>query len=104
VASAFLRAVVDTARISAITRAEVLTGVQSDDLPTVRALLDRFPLLAIDRPIADLAADLRRRHRWRLPDAFQAAAAQHHGLVLATRNTKDFSPKRHPWVRIPYRV
>jgi hypothetical protein len=67
-----------------------------------RQLLDHIPLIAIDQPVAVLAARLRRRHRWRLPDAIQAAAAVHHGLKLATRNTRDFDPRRHDFVVVPY--
>lgn len=69
-----------------------------------RALLDRFPNLDIDRDIADRAADLRWRHGWKLPDALQASVALHHGLRLATRDTKDFPPDRHDFVEVPYRL
>ncbi|GIX27647.1 MAG: hypothetical protein KatS3mg123_1528 [Burkholderiales bacterium] len=54
------------------------------------------------QPVADRAAELRRRHRWKLPDAFQVAIAQHHGLRLATRNVKDFPPGRWDFVLVPY--
>ena len=88
--------------VSAVTRAEVLTGCEEAEMPRVGALLDRFALLPLDAAAADLAARLRRRHRWRLPDAFQAALAQLHGLRLVTRNTRDFPPSRHPFVLVPY--
>lgn len=68
----------------------------------IRQLLDRFGLVTIERHVADLAAQLRREHSWKLPDAFQAAAACVHSMKLATRNTRDFSPKRHQFVEIPY--
>ena len=90
------------ATISVITRAEVLTGFDARDRAPVAALLDRFRLIAIDRAIADAAADLRRTWRWRLADALQAAVALRGGLWLATRNTRDFPPKRHRFVRVPY--
>lgn len=92
------------ASVSVITRAEVLAGTDSRNLAAVTRLLDRYPTLAIDQAVADLAADLRRVHRWRLPDAFQAALAQVHGLQLATRNTKNFPPTRFAWVVVPYRT
>lgn len=101
-ATRYLRSEED-ASISVITRAEVLAGVP-DALNPVIHLLDRYPTLIIDREIADLAAELRRRYRWRLPDAFQAALAQRHDLKLATRNTKDFPPSRFPFVVIPYQL
>jgi predicted nucleic acid-binding protein len=50
-----------------------------------------FPTLAIAESEADLAAQIRRESRWKLPDAFQAAVAMIHGLLLVTRNSRDFS-------------
>jgi predicted nucleic acid-binding protein len=91
-----------TAAVSPITRAEVLTGFDSGRDDAARALLDRLPTLSIDREIADRAAALRREHRWKLPDAFQAAVARYHGLRLVTRDTDDFPPERHDFVLIPY--
>ena len=103
-ASEYLFGVSPRASISAITRAEVLTGYDADEATHVRRLLDRFRFLPIDREIADSAAALRREFRWRLPDALQAATARAHGLLLATRNTRDFPPDRHGFVRVPYSV
>ena len=103
-ATAYLRLLGERGHVSAITRAEVLSGFDSSKASPVRLLLDQFPFVAIDAPVADLAAELRRKFRWRLPDALQAGAATHHGLKLATRNTKDFSPKRFDFVVVPYMV
>jgi len=102
-ATNYLRTVPD-ASISVITRAEVLAGLRSGSADPVRRLLGRFPTLPIDLEIADLAADLRRANSWKLPDAFQAALAQHHGLKLATRNVRDFPPGKHPFVVVPYKL
>jgi predicted nucleic acid-binding protein len=101
-ATAYLQQVGEGAAITAITRAEVLTGFDTADVPLASALLSRFRLLVIDGPIADLAAQLRREHRWKLPDALQAAAARQNGLRLATRNTKDFPPERFAFIHVPY--
>ena len=90
--------------ISAITRAEVLAGLDAERTETVRGFLDRFPLHPIDAEVADEAARLKRIHRWRLPDALQAACALLHKHRLATRNTKDFDPRKRPWVEVPYRI
>ena len=104
-ATQFLRDVFDRSCLSVITRAEVLVGYyRSLDEVRTRALLDRFPLLSIDGATADLAARLRGERKWKLPDAFQAALAQLHGLKLATRNTKDFSPERDEFVMVPYKL
>lgn len=88
--------------ISVITRAEILSGLDEQGQVSVRPLLDQYQLLIIDKPIADLAAQLRREYGWKLPDAFQAALAQHHKIKLTTRNTKDFDPKTHEFVEVPY--
>jgi len=88
--------------ISVITRAEILTGVEPGDLPLVKAFLDQFHLFSIDKPIADLAASLRQSRGWKLPDALQAALCMYHKVKLTTRNTKDFDPKHHDFVEIPY--
>ena len=89
--------------VSAITCCEVLAGARPEAKATVAALLDTFGFLPIDRAVADLAAELRQQHRWKLPDAIQAATAKHHGLRLATRNTRDFKPAEHAFVLVPYR-
>ncbi len=90
--------------VSVITRAELLTGFDEGTDAMIASLLDRFPSLPIDLAIADLAARLRRRFRWKLPDAFQAALARYHGLTLVTRNTRDFPPDRFDFVEVPYRL
>ena len=92
------------AAVSVITRAEILTGFEPRAARKAIQFLDCFPTLGIDQAIADLAATLRRDHGWKLPDAFQAAIAQQHGLKLVTRNQRDFPPQRHRFVVIPYRV
>jgi predicted nucleic acid-binding protein len=88
--------------ISVITRAEVLTGFEGKERQLARRLLDRFPTLIIDRGIADLAATLRRRNRWKMPDALQAAVAKNYKLKFATRDTDDFPPQRYRFVTVPY--
>jgi hypothetical protein len=90
--------------VSVITRAEILVGVEPQDEALVKALLDQFHLLIIDKSIADLAASLRRERNWKLPDAFQAALCVYHKIKLATRNTKDFDPQKHDFVEVPYEI
>jgi hypothetical protein len=88
--------------LSVITRAEVLAGFGEGSAEVASILLNRFPTLGIDLEVADLAARFRREHRWKMPDALQAALAHYHGLSLVTRNTKDFPPERYPFVVVPY--
>lgn len=101
-ATLYLSRVAGEAALSVITRAEVLAGFAAEPAEMAGNLLDRFPTLGIDLAVADLAARLRREHRWKMPDALQAALAHYHGLTLVTRNTKDFPPERHPFVQVPY--
>ncbi|MBP1599357.1 MAG: hypothetical protein H6Q05_4734 [Acidobacteria bacterium] len=102
-ATAYLRAVGAKAHISAITRAEVLTGAEGSERQLIARFLDCFAFHALDLDIADLAAELRHLHGWKLPDAFQAAVAQYYSLTLATRNHKDFDPNQYSFVVIPYK-
>jgi predicted nucleic acid-binding protein len=90
--------------ISVITRAEILAGVESKDEDLVKAFLEQFHLLIIDRTIADLAASLRKSEKLKLPDAFQAALCVYHKIKLITRNIKDFNPNKHNFVEIPYEI
>lgn len=104
-ATTYLTQIKDQAAISVITRAEVLAGFEEEEAVALASqVLDCFPCLILDKPIADSAAALRRREGWKLPDAIQAAIAQHHGLKLVTRNHRDFSPQKYPFVIMPYSV
>jgi hypothetical protein len=53
---------------------------------------------------ATLAAELRRRNRWKLPDAFQAALAKRHGLRLVTRDIRGFDGRKDAFVLVPYHL
>jgi predicted nucleic acid-binding protein len=90
--------------VSAITRAEVLAGFSESEVALGAAVLDALHFLPMDMAVSDEAARIRRRTRLKLPDAIQAAFATHHNLKLATRNTKDFTPRRFPFVVVPYRL
>ncbi len=50
-----------------------------------------FPLLGVDLPIAELAADFRGNEGLSYADSLIAATAKVHSLTLATRNTADFA-------------
>ena len=90
--------------ISVITRAEVLAGASAGELPALKLFLSRYPCLQLDLAIADVTAVLRQTRRWKLPDAFQAALAQRHRLLLVTRNTNDFPAERFEFVMVPYHL
>ena len=88
--------------VSVVTWAEVFAGTKPEGMGEVKRYLEAFPLLELTVSAAVRAGQLRQSERWKLPDAFQAALAEHHGLRLATRNTKDFRPDRHRFVVVPY--
>lgn len=94
----------DSASISVITRAEVLTGFDPVAEVQAKAFLKLFTTHELTAEDADLAASLRRENRWKLPDALQAAMAINRKLTLVTRNSKDFDPDKHSFVVIPYRL
>jgi len=94
----------DSIAISVITLAELLVGFDPETEEKARLLLNQFQVLPIESRIAEKAASLRHQYGWKLPDAFQAALALHHRLLLSTRNTKDFDPRKHPFVEIPYKL
>lgn len=90
--------------ISVITRAEVLAGGAAGEVMAAFELCEQFACLPLTKETADHAADLRRKNGWKIPDAFQAALAINHGLKLVTRNSKDFSEKKHAFALIPYKL
>ncbi len=94
-------ALYDDAAISIVTWMEVMVGAPDPTTDATRGFLNSFELIGLDRDVADLAVQLRRRHGVKLPDAIIWASARHQGRLLVTRNTKDFPPG-DPGVRAPY--
>lgn len=78
--------------ISTITVAEVLSFPMNDEaLATLhRFLKDNFTWLDVSRDIVLKTAELRRQKKTKTPDALIAATALQHGLILVSRNEKDF--------------
>jgi len=89
--------------ISPITWMEVMVGAEPDEAPLVGQFLARFTQIAIDTEVASATVAIRREHRICLRGALIWASARHAGVLLVTRNSRDFPPD-HPGVRIPYRV
>lgn len=54
------------------------------------SLPDHFPILNVNREIAELAAEYRADYGMTSEDALIAATARIHDLTLVTRNTSDF--------------
>lgn len=74
---------------SVVTRAELFAGNVATDLTS--QLLAPFRELPVGRAVAQRAGRIRRESGIRLPDALIAATAMEGRLVVATRNTRDFS-------------
>jgi predicted nucleic acid-binding protein len=89
--------------ISRITWMEILVGERENDQQVRDFLQNHFEIAPIDVTISELAVQLRRQHRIRLPDAIIWATAQAYDAVLVTRNTKDFDST---WdgIRVPYTI
>ena len=88
-------------RISRIVWTEVLAAEPLEQRDTVRELIAPFEVVELDARIASAAADIRRRTKMKLLDAYILATAQVNGAILITRNTKDF-PVNIPGIRVPY--
>ena len=73
-------------------------------LRRARELCDKFECVPLTKDDATIAAELRRKYRWKLPDALQAALAKKHGLKLVTRDARGFDEKKYAFVLIPYRL
>lgn len=89
--------------ISLITWMEIMAGAKPVDVNATRRALLAFTCLPISQQVAERAFVLRRDRKLKLPDAIILATAQEAGLLLVTRNTRDFSAA-DPQVRIPYQI
>lgn len=90
--------------ISRVSWIEVLVGAESpQQANALRAWLARFTIIEIDAAIAERAIELRQSRRLRLPDLLIWASARVHGLILVSRNTRDF-PADQPGIHVPYRI
>lgn len=92
----------EDAKISAITRAEVLARA-TDQWEAVQFFLEEYHCLSLGAEEADIAAVIRDRFHVKLPDAFQAALAKNEELVLVTRDA-DFKKITDLEVKIPYHI
>ena len=90
----------DTVHVSAITRAELFSGRASEER-VIRRLLEAMADLPVDAAVAERAGRIRRTTAVRLPDALIAATAIEHGLVLLTRNERDFAGIRSLRIKSP---
>ena len=90
--------------ISIITWMEIMVGVDNaKDQQLIDIFFRRFRIINIDQEISEIAVNLRKKHKIKLPDAIVWASAKAHGAILITRNTKDFSENEVD-IHCPYRL
>ena len=89
--------------ISIVTWMEVMSGGDADLSDITRAFLNGFTVIPIEALIAERAIKLRHERHLKLPDAIILATSVETGLLLVTRNTKDFGGNL-PGIRHPYRA
>ena len=93
----------ETKVISIVTWMEVMSGGEPAHEAETRGFLNGFVVIPVTDAIAERAVRLRRENRIRLPDAIILATSLENGLMLVSRNSKDFGTNL-PGVRNPYRV
>jgi predicted nucleic acid-binding protein len=78
---------------SVVTVAEIQAGMREEEQAATMSLLESFDVLSIDKKIAQLAGDLKRKTKQQqleLDDCFIAATALIHQAVLTTHNPKHY--------------
>ncbi len=88
--------------LSVVTLSEVLVGCEQEERDSFLAFIEDFRFFDVNKSAAIKAAEFRQTYGFKLPDAYQAAIAIENKLTLLTRNSKDFSPKKFPFVKVPY--
>jgi hypothetical protein len=81
---------------SAVTVAEIRAGMRDEEEPATMAFLESFDSLSIDKKVAQIAGDLKRKTKQQqleLDDCFIAATALIHQAVLITHNPKHYPHK-----------
>ena len=93
-AEKFMDNLVNEARpvISAITEIELLCwkSATEKDLEVLHNFIDDALVIELEQPIKYKTADIRKKHKIKLPDAIIAATSLVYELSLVSRNVSDF--------------
>lgn len=93
-AEKFMDNLVNEARpvISGITEIELLCwkSATEKDLEVLHNFIDDALIIELEQPIKYKTADIRKKHKIKLPDAIIAATALVYELTLVSRNISDF--------------
>jgi predicted nucleic acid-binding protein len=78
--------------VSVITKIEVLSfdPDKDDNYPILVDFFETSTILELSDSIVNKTIEIRQRQKIKLPDSVIASTALVHGLVLISRNTKDF--------------
>lgn len=78
--------------ISAITEIELLCwkAATEEDMEVLRNFVGDALVVELEQPIKYKTADIRKKHKIKLPDAIIAATALVYELTLVSRNVSDF--------------
>ena len=78
--------------VSVITKIEVLSfdPDKDDNYPLLVDFFEASTILALSDSIVNKTIQMRQKQKSKLPDSVIASTALVHGLVLVSRNTKDF--------------
>ncbi len=78
--------------ISVVSYTEVMgfEFANKDEKAFIEHILQQFPVVDINKTIADIAVEYRKKRKIKLPDAFILATAKHLQADLLTSNVDDF--------------
>ena len=80
--------------LSVITKIELLSFDNEDELKNIDRLLANSRIFSLDDEIVDKTIEVRKKYKLKLPDAIIAATAMINNLTLVTHNKKDFKKIR----------
>lgn len=78
--------------ISVVSYVEVIgfDFVNTEEKDFILTILSKFPIIDINKDIADIAVEYRKKKKIKLPDAFILATARYLEADLITNNVNDF--------------
>jgi predicted nucleic acid-binding protein len=88
----FVSDVIDNiSNVSAVTKIEVLGfNAPSEHYQVLIDFMNDSTIWHLTDNIIDVSIEVRKKHKTKLPDAIIAATALVHGLIIVSRNVKDF--------------
>ena len=88
----FMNGIIDAVpMVSVVTKIEVLGfNAPAEHYQLLKDFMDDAILFALTDEIIDASIEVRKNHKTKLPDAIIAGTALVKGLIIISRNTKDF--------------